>query len=1308
MQTMAAARALIVACLLFMITSSIPLAGKSGMQEAEATPFLKYSLTEELNGMIFYVTEGDTLEIPIIHLGDLTYDELPPGALILPPSFPNLLPTFNWTPEGIFESDAELTSVSPDNPPSAPYGVTLYATQFGETIQADIMIIVKSSTVAQPEPVIKLDKHTYTRDQLIRAKIEDPNSLCNFITNDISNNIVSLTAVRENVGGGSPTADIGEWNIARDGDGSGDMEAIIELGDPSLWADIGNMHVQGNIDFMMSYDRLDCQTNLPEDGNAVITIPMRSAGISFDKSQYAPSDTAVVGVSGTPLTSAPPVVSIYDDMGNLIPSSLSVNPGSANSYSVVMPPLEGTHIVRASYTYEVNDSVGTPRSYTAVAEAKLLQKSLTIEQSSGLHSDDGLMLTLIDPALNTDPNTAENLDLNYAATASGVTVSSGSIPGFLKEVGSDSAIFSNDVYLYFIRTGDEAPPGESILIDGTQDTALTINVGTSPMSLVVEPFEERGDPQGAGSSGVSLPPAQPYGGTEPVVLLTCASHGGDSDGDGLCTNWEYPATGGPLKIPYDGVTYTIANSCSAPAAAGCPDSRHKDIYLEVDYYSPQVSSSAITTALESIRTVFNTAPVSNAYGGNGIKFHYYVNENSAFSTVDVWGTTGNTGNDYDIIKDNKFGTSTERGGSDPSDHTRAKAQGVHYGVFSEYQSPDSGASGNAEYIGNDIIVSLRPFDSTGLIDVVDQIRGTLMHELGHNLGLYHGGPSTVTGYNVNCKTNYPSVMTYIRQLTTAYGTQRYSDDVNEPNPLNSAAPVEQSPSSSVLNIGTGSAMSSLTIVWSLDEGATLPTASIGKTPGTIDWNSDADPPWENPNSFDPPDILDLGMIGCTAATNAHAANIYGADDWDAIASNMNFRELNPTAAGSGFAAGFLPSAEFNVTHYMALKVAGIKSANYWIQSIPYVDFKPPYNTPSVAAEIKLEIGCRLEIETPSCPDNYVPNNVATKSVIDLIKENQIELAVKKLEEVRSIMDDEFGGDPKNDLFSSTTSYTPKDPPAGPIILPMLDNNIASLKVAELNIPFAEAFSHPGVEQTFDIITHDGVCEDQVANKTMSYDQACIIKLTSETVANATGTFSFDRNNLRLDLIGEGPFMLEIHETVAKKVNDVVATDTGRSIPFTQNFERGTGILTIDTNAAYYQREVIIEHDKPKVRASLSTDQCGGGHHGLFPLEHHTSELYVTATSNNPVNTTSSIWLEIRDRQNKTVFLDSAELFLGPKATGCATMNWPSPSVESQDYDAIISVFDEDAGEYVEVSKSKLFIYPTRESTHSGSSSQTSP
>ena len=58
--------------------------------------------------------------------------------------------------------------------------------------------------------------------------------------------------------------------------------------------------------------------------------------------------------------------------------------------------------------------------------------------------------------------------------------------------------------------------------------------------------------------------------------------------------------------------------------------------------------------------------------------------------------------------------------------------------------------------GSDFIISLGTF--TGVTDTV--MAGTFMHELGHCLGLDHGG-----GDSTNYKPNYVSVMNYLWQIT---------------------------------------------------------------------------------------------------------------------------------------------------------------------------------------------------------------------------------------------------------------------------------------------------------------------------------------------------------------------------------------------------------------------------------------------------------------------------------------------------------------------------------------------------------------
>lgn len=90
----------------------------------------------------------------------------------------------------------------------------------------------------------------------------------------------------------------------------------------------------------------------------------------------------------------------------------------------------------------------------------------------------------------------------------------------------------------------------------------------------------------------------------------------------------------------------------------------------------------------------------------------------------------------------------------------------HYVIFGTSRRSDgeAGSSGVAELLGNDLIVSLGSWglNSSNVAStnaLINYQASTLMHELGHNLDLRHGGFE-----NFNAKPNYLSIMNYVYQL----------------------------------------------------------------------------------------------------------------------------------------------------------------------------------------------------------------------------------------------------------------------------------------------------------------------------------------------------------------------------------------------------------------------------------------------------------------------------------------------------------------------------------------------------------------
>ncbi len=255
----------------------------------------------------------------------------------------------------------------------------------------------------------------------------------------------------------------------------------------------------------------------------------------------------------------------------------------------------------------------------------------------------------------------------------------------------------------------------------------------------------------------------------------------DSDGDSLLDAWEILW----VDANTDGTIDLFLPAPTNPA--------HKDLIVEVDSMQVSANQGRLPTqpTLNSIVQVFAAAPnalVNNPDGLPGVRLHLLVDETNipllAFDGSNLNNPSASAWplpvpanppqNTFCWHRNTYKGTPAQRANPNWANIRAAILMTQRYCLFAD-QIGATGIGGLAEEPGNDFFVSLGgwPGQTTAALTTYTSIGGSpaeqvgvFIHELGHNLGLMHGGnqfdPAPGQQYNdrYNWKPNYFSVMNY--------------------------------------------------------------------------------------------------------------------------------------------------------------------------------------------------------------------------------------------------------------------------------------------------------------------------------------------------------------------------------------------------------------------------------------------------------------------------------------------------------------------------------------------------------------------
>jgi hypothetical protein len=911
---------------------------------------------------------------------------MPPGASIGP--YTGTLPLdsagvqFSWNKSVFSGSDFYQ-----------PFVVNFNATDAaGETSGINATFVLFARQAAEPT----VDKEKYVAGENATVTVFDPRANKDGYNDQTVKTLETITATAGTLPITLTEVDTTDDPTAR----SGTFRATLNVSSVTL---------DGSRNFKVSYAEEESKQ-----------IHISEFGVRLDRKSYTTGDTATVRViasAGSPSTL------------ELDGSEVSATLDRTGSYTLSLPlTTKGNKSLKLKSQGIADAVTATVDDVSAEFEDARPDNAT---QRSSYYSNETAEVRVI--------NYHKNMDRTKAEFISGVTLISVFDPGTsismdLLETGVDTGVFTSTTLIGFTNVTTDVNvsskllkiptnPGESTTIslqygDGSDTDDDTATVTVAELDL-----------PDTGIGGTSGTPVAATAITS-VTNLNCSSYGGDTERDGICDGWEAP-TKTYLTIPYGGSNWVFSYACDPT----CPHSSNDDILLEIDTIDSAGPSAGV---LSDIKTEFDA---------HDYKLHYRVNENidipneGGIPVINVWDDP--TGGDdlcevvdsFREIKLKYFGEGTgERLGTttDPcanpaiNNKGAAKKQVWHYCLFGTTTKQKwsagtaIGTSGLSESIGNDCLVTLGGFAGTA-----NQQRGTLMHELGHNLGLRHGGGVGniaaspliwIADSNANCKPNYVSPMSYTHQfpggvsgVTLSHWTYSYSDSILT---LNEYDSWDTDPDTNRLNEGNApySTSRNVDIAWHGAAGNTAQPVLIGTSGTDINWdgvNGIGGNVWNN-------DVNNFGIRDCNTptTTNAPGGIIRGFDDWDRLVLDMRVN------GGSNWnIPGFFEqSNELDDIVWKNITMMGPQAIYTQIQLLDSSAFIDPNDpTQTNATQIK-EYFERILVKSSS------RFGVARDpSAVEHINQTDIPAALEKLYEAMRGYDGDEGGNPKDDLINGTNA-----------------------------------------------------------------------------------------------------------------------------------------------------------------------------------------------------------------------------------------------------------------------------------------------